>query len=199
MSESVFSVPTVKQCFDIIERFEMLDNIKAHSIQVAQVARTLLEHLPHPDNHPLTSKRLLELTVSGALLHDIAKTKCLKTGGRHAREGRTICAMLGYPEIGEIVAEHVILSDFKSGDYRAGIFGPKELVYYADKRVLHDGIVTLDKRLDYILERYGSNDPVKKEHIRKNFEQAVSLEGYLFEYIPFSSNELNDYVTNAPL
>ena len=42
---------------------------------------------------------------------------------------------------------------------RRGIFTAREIIYYADKRVRHEEIVSLDDRLEYILEHYGLGDP----------------------------------------
>ncbi len=92
---------------------------------------------------PLPDK---EEVIAGALLHDIAKTLCIKTDCRHAEIGRQICVELGYPELSEIVAEHVVLKNFTADLYIQGIFGSKEIVYYADKRVRHDQVVSLDRQ-----------------------------------------------------
>ena len=75
----------------------------------------------------------LELIVSGALLHDIAKTASLETELRHDELGREICLRHGLDELAEIVAEHVVLKDWAPEHCTE-----KEIVYYADKRVLHD-------------------------------------------------------------
>lgn len=138
-----------------------------------------------------------DTVIAGALLHDIAKTKCIKDGGLHAEEGQLICNSLGYPEIGEIVAEHVILKTFADKKYRQGSFGAKELVFYGDKRVRHDQIVSLPQRLDYIIGRYGNNDAVRENHIRVNFEKAVEFEDYLFRYLSFAPDDLKQLLADS--
>ena len=68
-----------------------------------------------------------------------------KTGGR-------LLTDLGWPEVGDIVRQHVHLD-------ANGHPGPPtevEIVNYADKRVMHDSIVSLEQRMDYILQRYGT-------------------------------------------
>ena len=55
-------------------------------------------------------------------------------------------------EIAPIVGEHVRLKNY----HLNGAFSEKEVVYYADKRVKHDRVVTLKERQDYIIERYGT-------------------------------------------
>ena len=115
----------------------MLDNIRAHSQVVAMVAGELVEGLVQlrPTHSELPDRQQV---VVGALLHDIAKTICLETGCRHAETGQQMLEELGFPELGEIVAEHVVLKEFRKEHYKRGSFHPKEIVYYADKRVRHD-------------------------------------------------------------
>jgi putative nucleotidyltransferase with HDIG domain len=190
------SIPSIKQCLDLHDRFEMLDNIRAHSSVVARVAEALVDglHRTGKSPGPLPNK---DEVIAGALLHDIAKTLCIKTGCRHAEVGRQICLELGYPELSEIVAEHVVLKEFAANRYTQGIFGTKEMVFYADKRVRHDEVVSLDGRLAYILDRYGDNTPVKEQLIRQNFNKTIELEKYLFSFLDFLPNELDRHISHA--
>lgn len=187
-------IPTIRQCLSYMDDFAMLDNIRRHSFMVARCASALLAGLQRAEKTgaPLPAE---ELVVTGALLHDIAKTQCLQGNCRHAQVGRDICRDLGFPEIGEIVGEHVILTDFSPERYRRGIFNAKELVYYADKRVRHDQIVPLDNRLVYILERYGDNNPLKETLIIANFRHCQELERHLFSFLDFLPEDLPLYIT----
>jgi len=187
-------IPSIDQCLEFHDQFEMLDNIRAHSFVVARVAESLVEGLYRADKNegPLPDK---EEVIAGALLHDIAKTLCIKTDCRHAEIGRQICFELGYPEISEIVAEHVVLKEFTADLYTQGIFGAKEMVFYADKRVRHDQVVSLADRLEYILERYGDNNPNKEHLIRQNFTQTLDFERYLFNFLDFLPEEITNYIS----
>jgi len=189
--------PTVNQCLDFIDRYEMLDNIRAHSFKVARVAELLIDGLAGAGMaiSPMPER---DFVIAGALLHDIAKTECIKTGCLHAERGEQICRTLGFPEIGGIVKEHVILKKFTAELYQQGIFGAKELVFYADKRVRHDEIVSLDSRLDYIIERYGNNDPKRERYIRLNFQQAQKFEIYLFNFLDFTVDQLPLLISQEP-
>ena len=192
------NIPTVGQCLAYMDDFSMLENIRAHSLMVAQVAAVLLEGLRTADKtrHPLPAE---DLVLAGALLHDIAKTQCLHGTCKHALVGHEICCDLGFPEIGEIVGEHVVLSDYAPGRYRQGLFNACELVYYADKRVRHDTIVSLESRLEYILERYGDNDPVKETLILANFKICREFEGLLFSFLNFQPSDVADIATKKRL
>lgn len=179
--------PTIEQCLQFMDQYQMLDNIRAHSFMVARVAKTLTLGLT---THPDTLAPDIHEVIAGALLHDIAKTRCLKNNSHHAEDGQSICTELGYPHIGEIVLEHVVLKDFKDNRYKKGLFGAKELVYYADKRVRHDQVVTLDERLAYIIDRYGDNNPRKEKRIKDNFSTTIRLESTLFTYLNFPPEDL---------
>jgi uncharacterized protein len=182
-------IPTVNQCLELFDRYRMLDNIRVHSLIVAQVAGTLIDGMVaagRVEKQPTNRRQV----IAGALLHDIAKSICLEDGRRHAEVGRQICRDLDFAEIGEIVFEHVVLSRFTPALYRRGIFGAKELVYYADKRVRHDQVVSLADRLDYIITRYGNSDPTRIGFIRRNFQQTLLLEELLFQFLDFSPAEL---------
>ena len=190
-------IPTVNQCLDYIDRYKMLDNIRAHSFKVARVAEVLIDGLAKREKEIL-SLPPKELVIAGALLHDIAKTECLNGDCHHAVRGKQICTELGFPEIGEIVLEHVILKNFTAELYQQGIFGAKELVYYADKRVRHDEIVSLASRLDYIIERYSGGDPRKEHYIRLNFQQCQDFEVYLFSFLEFTVNQVPQLISQKP-
>lgn len=190
------NIPSIKECLEFHDRYEMLANIRAHSFVVARVAEALVDglHRSGKSPGPLPDK---EEVIVGALLHDIAKTLCINTDCRHAEVGRQICLELGYPELSEIVAEHVVLKIFAADRYVRGVFGTKEMVFYADKRVRHDQVVSLDGRLEYILERYGDNNPVKEQLIRQNFNKTIDLEKYLFRFLDFSPMELTLQISRA--
>ncbi len=175
----------------------MLDNIRAHSLMVARVASVLLQELTNhlgPDSSVFASKKLV---LAGALLHDIAKTPCLKNRCDHARHGRDICIQLGFPEVAEVVREHVTLTEFSLERYNKGLFLAKELVYYADKRVRHDEIVSLEERLEYILVNYGNNDPGRYSQIRANFDKCLQLEVCLFSATAIEADDIKASVNST--
>lgn len=179
-------IPDIATCAALMEQHKMLANIREHSLVVAKIAGLLAEKLDQQG----ASAPDLQLCISGALLHDIAKTPCLKTGCDHAKTGAGICHDLGFPEIAAIVADHVVLADFNPTRYQKGIFSAHEIVYYADKRVLCDKIVSLPERMDYILEKYGHGKQEREERIRANFAQCKQLENGIFSFLQCSPDEL---------
>ncbi len=187
------NIPSKAQCLALMDQYGMFDNIRAHSLAVAKVAETVLQGLAERNGEDINLPEK-GLVLAGALLHDIAKTICLQQDCLHAQKGRDICLQHGFPAIAEIVCEHVLLKEFSIERYAQGNFYAKEIVYYADKRVRHDTIVSLEERLSYILERYGNNDEERVERIRDNFQRCRTLEEYLFSRINFSPDEVEEKI-----
>lgn len=190
-------IPRIKRCLELIDSYGMLENIRQHSFVVARVAETIVTNLADANNKTFCPPDL-DLVLAGALLHDIAKTKCLDGNCRHAEEGEQICIDNGYPGIGAIVGEHVILKSFTPELYKKGNFGAREIVYYSDKRVNHTTIVSLHDRLEYIIERYGDGSSYIEQRIRANFQHCLDLEQYLFSFLSFSADELAELVKAEP-
>ncbi len=144
-------VPTIDECYELMKRYDMLDNIVRHSEQVMNVAMALVAHLRDPD---IIQSGLVR---TAALLHDIAKTRTIGSREmRHDLIGGEMMRELGYDAIAEIVDSHVIFEGFKSeSDLEA-----REIVFYADKRVMHDRIVSIDDRVDDLVSRYGINEHI---------------------------------------
>lgn len=176
-------IPTRQECFRMMDKYQMLDNIRAHSLVVASVAHIIARSLLNAG---------IEISVekvnAGALLHDIGKTASLKSGHDHSEIGRQICLENNLDEIADIVGEHVRLNKH---DLNGG-FSEKEVVFYSDKRVNHDRIVSLEDRLVYILERYGRNNKERRLAITKNFQYCKKVEKKLFKKLSFSADMLAD-------
>jgi len=183
-------VPSREECLALMEDQGMLPNIRSHSLQVGRVAQVLAIHLP--SSHPPLNLALLE---AGALLHDIAKTECLKTKKKHTDIGAAFLEARGYPEVAEIVAQHVNLNH---GLPRPDRISEVELVHYADKRVLHEDIVDLPTRFRYLQERYGRT-PEDQKRIAALLESSLKQEKKIFQDLPFSPSELKSRVARQAI
>ena len=93
-------------------------------------------------------------------------------------------------EIAEIVGQHVRLKNYRPD----GAICEKEIVYYADKRVNHDEVVSLDERLKYILDRYGQNNATFHQRIKDNFHMCKNVEHKLFATLSFNPEDINQMV-----
>lgn len=139
------NIPKPETCYELLHRYEVPEHIIEHSRAVALVSLCLGEHL--------RDERIFfdaELLLSAALLHDIAKMESVKNGQDHAVLGAAWLEREGYPDVAEIVFNHVILKTDLTGPIVA-----KEIIYYADKRVRHSEIVSVSDRLEDLRLRYG--------------------------------------------
>ena len=173
--------PSKEKCYSLMYEMGMLPNIVAHSLQVCRVAVFLVDHM---EKHRMKLDR--ELVQTSALLHDITKTRSLITGELHAHTGAQLIDEMGYPEVAYIIGHHVILDDNSTSDRPTEV----EVVNYSDKRVLHDRVVSLQERMDYILVKYAKH-PGDRERIVQNWMRAIDLERKLFDFMPFSPGDLN--------
>ena len=174
-------IPTRDQCFRMMKEMEMMDHIVVHSLQVCRVATFLTDHL-NKQNGRLN----LDLIQAAALLHDITKTRSFKTRENHALTGGQLLAEQGYPEIGELVRQHIRLDEYPN----PVVLAESQILNYADKRVLHDQVVSLDKRMEYILEKYGET-PEHMERIHRLLEKTLVLEAKIFDGLAVGPRELN--------
>jgi uncharacterized protein len=141
-------IPSREECLRLMNRYGMLENIISHSLEVAKVALFISVELKKK------GQRIdLGLVEAASLLHDLTKTECLKTKNDHARTGCQVLKGLGYERVGDIVAQHIWLR--KGGDPFS--VSEEEIVNYADKRVMHDRIVSLEERFRDLRTRYGLN------------------------------------------
>jgi len=172
--------PSEKECFTIIETHEMLPNIVEHSIQVKNVAIQIYDRLK---DNTIVNRDIL---IASALLHDIAKTKSIiENVHHHDMLGGEILRHLGYFYIAEIVENHVVFRDFNENTQ----INEKDIIYYADKRVMHEKIVSLDQRIEDIAERYGHTEEHRK-HILENIDFVLKVEAKIERYTTSSIKKL---------
>ncbi len=171
--------------------YRMLPNIRAHSLLVARIAELLATALRQGG---MTIE--VGLALAAALMHDIGKSLCLENDRAHAPMGEEICLRHGFDELAPLVAQHVVLG---KDAFPWGPLSAREVVYYADKRVKHDRIVPLAARFDYILERYGQNDPARQASIRENFGRCQAIEEEIFQRLDFGPDELQARLDTSAL
>ncbi|MGB5217176.1 MAG: HD domain-containing protein [Smithella sp.] len=164
-ANSTDKIPGRAECEELMARFSMLPHIVEHSRQVMRVALAVTDHL----KTGVSVNR--ELVMAASLLHDITKTRSLKTHEKHAASGGELLRDLGFSSVAEIVEQHVIIRDLNPG----GGIEEKEIVYYADKRVMHDTIVSIEERVQDLMVRYGTTEEIR-EQIFRNREQMLAVE-----------------------
>lgn len=173
-------IPSREECLSLMMRYGMLENIVSHSLEVAKVALFLSVEL-----NKKGQKIDLDLVEAGSLLHDLSKTECLKTKDDHARTGGQVLKGMGYERVGDIVAQHIWLG--KEGD--PSCVTEEEIVNYADKRVMHDRIVSLGERFSDLKARYGLN-PKAMEYLERLQTEIYGIENKIFFILQFDPNDL---------
>ena len=164
----------------------MSPQVIRHSKQVCRVA-LLLTHSLNATDHIFINQGLAQ---AAALLHDITKTRSLVTGENHPRTGKKFLTMLGYPEVGNIVAQHVQLDRYFESETPTAA----EIVNYADKRVLNNTIVSLERRMKYILKRYAKTAH-DAQWLNGLLKLSVQSEKRIFKHLPFYPDQIEELLT----
>jgi uncharacterized protein len=175
------AIPSRTDCLVLMEDYGMLPHIQEHSFLVTEVALRVGTSLVKA-GFPLH----LDLIEAGSLLHDLGKTPCLGTALNHAEWGAQALHAAGYPEVAQVVREHIILqSDGEDPRFRR----ETEVVHYADKRVLHTQVVTLTDRFADLKERYGKSEEAQRR-LAALEEKARGLETKLFAHLALNPSDL---------
>lgn len=174
-------IPSREECLKLIRESGMLDHIVEHSLKVAEVALFISREL-NRRGHTID----LALVEAAALLHDFTKTECLKTKEDHALTGSRALTEMGFERVGAVVREHIHLS--KKLDPSSNV-SEEEIVNYADKRVKHDQVVTLEERFKDLRERYGKN-PKAIELLENLKKSTLEIEKKIFSILEIDPNDL---------
>jgi len=177
-------IPTREDCLRLMVQYGMLEHIIDHSIAVARVALFLSVKLNR------NGERIdLPLVEAAALLHDLTKTECIRTKEDHALTGSNLLKGMGYERIGDVVAEHIHLSR----ETDPSRISEEEVVNYADKRVRHHRIVSLDERFEDLKERYGKSERALEllEGLRR---ATFEIERKIFSILKIDPDHLQDHL-----
>ncbi len=173
-------IPSREECLSLMSKYGMLENIVSHSLEVAKVALFISFELRKK------GQRIdLGLVEAASLLHDLTKTECLKTKDDHARTGCQVLKGIGYERVGDVVAQHIWLG--KGGD--PSCVSEEEIVNYADKRVMHDRIVSLEERFKDLKARYGLN-PRGMDYLERLQKEISGVENKIFLILRMDPNDL---------
>lgn len=181
-------IPSTEECYALMAQHAMLSNIVDHSRQVMRVSLAIVDHL--------TSDAAVDRNrvMAGALLHDIAKTRCLATKEHHDASGAEILRALGFSSIAEIVEQHVFLHHVDLH----GTLEEREIVYYADKRVMHDQIVTVEERIQDLVKRYGFTEAIRSR-IEQNKAMILAIESKIANFMDMDIHHAIRYMTTEEM
>ena len=173
-------IPNREECLRLMGEYGMLENIIAHSLEVAKVALFIATEL-----NKRGERISLGLVEAASLLHDLTKTECLKTKKDHARTGSQVLKGIGYERVGEVVEQHIWLK--KESDPLS--ISEEEIVNYADKRVMHDRIVSLEERFNDLKKRYG-RDREAVDYLDRMEKEIYGIEQKIFFILKIDPNAL---------
>jgi len=167
-------IPSRSECFSLMKRVRMPRHIQFHSMLVAEIAVFLGKLLNHRSN-----ELDLQLLEAGGLLHDIAKPRSIATGERHEELGAEMLREWGFPRVAPIVGEHVTMDPGRA----MGPVTESILVNYADKRVRHAEIVSIEERFLDLIDRYARSRE-QAAFLEQRMGLYFSLEERIFEHLP---------------
>ena len=174
-------IPSHKECMELLDEYNVPENVRKHSFAVNRVAVFLAKKLQEKG-----IEINIDLVDRATLLHDLDKIATLKTGD-HGQITRKILEERGSSVIGKIIHQHLFIAVVDPGlnTWEEKVAG------YADKRCNEDQIVSLQERFEYGNKRYG--------HIRGYISEAAEegwrkLEKEIFEIIELDPNELAEAI-----
>lgn len=195
--------PGNKECYELIRQYGLPREILQHSEKVKEICLLLGRELKK------TGQNVdLGLLESAALLHDLFKPcdyddkkYCLRVrelaGGVKGLERMKHAGMFyqvfkeKYPVLAKVVLNHRYMA------IKTGLDSWEEkLLYYADKRVKFDEIVSLKERLDDLHSRYQDREKQSgfSEYVKEIDAMIFELEKEIFKYIPFKPNDVKKLI-----
>ena len=161
------TIPDEERCLQLLEEVHIEEPVFSHCSLVASVACHWTDFL-----NSAGASLNKDLIRAAALLHDIMRDKA-----DHARAGAAFLRARGYRQVADIVATHMDIDNVE------GVLPTEaEIVYLADKVVLGQDIVTLEKRFAAAAERHHNNEQAslsigrrrqQAEMIKKKLESVI--------------------------
>lgn len=153
-------IPSKQECLAILAKNKTPSNVVEHCKAVCKVAEDVAEKLIKKG-----FKVNKELVVAAALLHDIERDK-----SSHVIAGAKLIKSMGFPEVAEVARKHG-LSKIKDENIQLKTVEEK-IMFYADKRVNGNKIVSLSERIKDLEERY-SRDFSREFKVGKKIEEEL--------------------------
>ncbi len=162
------NLPSREECFELLKEFHTPENIMRHTRAVNKLCMDLGERLKARGEDIN-----LELLDRASLLHDLDKFMTLREDYKmHGREACRILRERGYSGLAEIVRKHRIFIILRPGELKTW---EEKLVYYADKRVVHDRVVPVREKMEYLIKAYNIRGR-DLEKLRKCERKTLKLE-----------------------
>lgn len=155
-------IPTKEECLRILKEQNVPDNIIAHSKAVCDFAMKICDLL---EKRGINVNR--DLVTAGSLLHDVKKINAED----HVFGGFEYIKSLGFTEVALIIKRHG-LQHVNDDEFIPQTWEEK-IVFYADKRVKDNKVVSVDERFEHIKKRYNRDDVEKEYNFAKKMEREL--------------------------
>lgn len=149
--------PTKEECLEILKDHGTPEHVVAHCREVARVAVSIGSEL---NRHGYGLD--MGLIEASALLHDVARTE-----KNHDEAGARLLEEKGFNEEAGIVRVHMHYPEFSSPEN----IDETDIMCLADRLVLEDRYVGIDKRMEYIINKRKADKKVEAI-IRAKIEDA---------------------------
>lgn len=177
-------IPAKEECLELLKQNQTPERVINHSLQVAKVAVFIAEKLKEKGVEINTA-----LVQAAALLHDIKRAEKSEKG--HHILGHDLLFPT-YPEIAKIIKCHIPMCVTPPSSLHSW---EAKVVFYADKRIEDNKIVSLERRYEYIIEKCTQRGKLNiLDEIKESFPHAQALEREIFNIIDadVSLDELKD-------
>ena len=168
-------IPTTEECKKLWDEFNMPENIRQHTLQVNRLAMLLAKKLKQAG-----VDIDLELVNAASLLHDLDKAVTLDDLTEHGSKSERWLAEREHKKVGAVVRKHILEHLHEAKD----VTWEDKVVNYSDKRVVHNNVVSLKQRFEYLKKRYGSYH--QEWHEKKLF----AIEKEIFDKIDMNPEDL---------
>ncbi|HBC94437.1 MAG TPA: hypothetical protein DCZ10_16440 [Pelotomaculum sp.] len=168
------SIPTLDECWQMLNEAGVDERIKEHCCAVAYTALGLAGNLNNAG-----AGLDEDLILAGALLHDIARRE-----PNHALVGARMLEARGYPLVAEVVGVHM---DIEVSD--AHPLTEAEVVYYVDKMVKGNVLVSINDRFGAALRKY-KDDRRACAAVLKRLRQAERIERKIEEIMDYPYEDM---------
>ena len=155
-------IPLREECLDILNKNKTPSNVIEHCKIVCKVAEEITDKLI--ENGIKVNKKLV---TAAALLHDIEREKV-----DHIKEGITLIKNLGFPEVAEVMRKHSLHGIEDENRQPKTI--EEKIVFYADKRVKGNEIVSIEERFEDLKKRYNLDFTKELEFTKKIEEELMN-------------------------
>ncbi len=202
--------PTIPECEQLFDQYKVPGTVRSHCRTVCKVA-SFLAHELQKHNYPLNTP----IIPPFALLHDFMKAVVLERltdppyNYQPTEEEIKMHQQLRkqYPNMSETKVTSLILKDkypqfanlFLELDEltrnpNANVSEEAKFIHYVDWRVLHNKVVPMSQRLEYIYSRYGHWIKSKNIDWQATTQEQFDYEHNLFKHLPFKPDELHLHV-----